>query len=372
MSRRASTGVREARDRELVIELRGRLRAGGCFARCDRAYARRQAVLLPLFVLTYVGLWAGTWGPARLVVVLAVAVVSVQLGIIAHDAGHRQVHRQRWRNELWGHLGMTIACGLSFSHWRLVHDAHHRHSQDEARDPDLQYVAVFSVYRSAAVSRRGSLRVLQRAQAWYFWPLACVYAWSLRWDSAARLFTHPAATRVDRWALAAHYGLWLAAPASIIGLGPALCNYVAVSALIGLYLVAIFAPNHMGMPSLASGEHTSYLRQQLGTARDVRGGRLVGLLMGGLEHQIEHHLFPSIGHAQLGRTRAIVTAFCAQHGLRHAERGFLAAHRDVLGHLASMAALMAPSAGAARSSHHAPRSSARPEPGGSHDEATSS
>jgi fatty acid desaturase len=338
---------RDARDREWVNELRDRLRAAGCFARCDRAYARRQAALLPLFALGYLGLWMGTWGPARLLGVLAVAVVSVQLGIIAHDAGHHQVHRRRWRNELWGQLGMTLACGLSFSHWRLVHDAHHRDPQDEGRDPDLQYAAVFSVYRSAALRRRGLPRVMQRAQAWYFWPLAGLYSWSLRWDSAVRLFTSPAATRVDRWVLPMHYALWLAAPASVIGLGPALCNYVAVSTLIGLYLVAIFAPNHMGMPSLTSGEHASYLRQQLGTARDLRGGRFVGLLMGGLEHQIEHHLFPSIGHAQLGRARSIVTAFCAEHGLPHAERGLLAAHREVLRHLASMAALMArPGAGA--------------------------
>ncbi|HEY4241834.1 MAG TPA: acyl-CoA desaturase [Kofleriaceae bacterium] len=313
-------------DRALVAELGRRLRDAGCFAPCS--YARRLAVLVPLFAALFV------LATQSLVACVACAIVSVQLGIVSHDAGHAQVSRARWVNAFWGHAGMTFACGLSWSHWCIVHDAHHQHSQDEARDPDMQYAAVFSVYPSA--DKRGVAALARPFQHVYFWPLGALYSWSLRWDSIARCIRDPARTRVDRLVLPLHYALWLGVPVWLIGPVAALASYVVVSTVIGLYLVAIFAPNHMGMPSLRTGEYTSYLRQQIVTSRDLHGGAWLALLFQGLEHQIEHHLFPRIGQAQLRRARRIVTAFCAEHGLPHASTTFWRAHGEILVHLRRM------------------------------------
>jgi fatty acid desaturase len=325
-----------ARDHALLIELARRLRRAGCFARCDHLYARRLALLVPLFVAGFAALLVLP-GAAWVVAAVATAFVSVQLGIVSHDAGHRAVHRRRGWNDVWGHAGMTFACGLSFTHWRIVHGAHHRDPQDEQRDPDMQYAVAFSVYPQAAAAKCGVSRVMRRVQHHYFWPLGALYSWSLRWDSIVRLFRDPGRTRVDRWVLPAHYALWLVAPSLIVGPAAALAGYALVSTVIGLYLVAIFAPNHMGMPSRRPGERWSYLEQQIVTARDLKVGRLLSVVLGGLEHQIEHHLFPGIGQPRLDAARAIVKAFCAEHGLPHREVGFLAAHRAVLAQLASMA-----------------------------------
>lgn len=330
------------RDHALVVELARRLRAAGCFARCDRLYARRLVLLVPGFVAGFAALLEVPHGPAWVLVVVATAFVSVQLGIVSHDAGHRAVHRSRGWNDFWGHAGMTFACGLSFTHWRIVHDTHHRHSQDELRDPDMQYAAVFSVHARGVAEKRGLGRVLRPVQHLYFWPLGALYSWSLRWDSIARLVRDPARTRVDRWVLPGHYALWLVGPSLIVGPVAALASYVLVSTLIGLYLVAIFAPNHMGMPSRRAEERWSYLEQQIVTSRDLTVGPLLAIVLGGLEHQIEHHLFPNIGQPRLGAARAVVTAFCSEHGLPHREVGFFAAHRAVLGQLATMAQLAVP------------------------------
>ena len=339
-----------ARDHGLIVELAGRLRAAGCFARCDRRYARRLALLVPAFAACFWALLAVPHGPAWAALVLATGFVSVQLGIVSHDAGHRAVHRHRGWNNFWGHAGMTFACGLSFTHWRIVHDTHHRHSQDEVRDPDMQYAATFSVHARGAAEKRGLAGALRPFQHLYFWPLGALYSWSLRWDSIARLIRDPDRTRVDRWVLPAHYALWLAVPSLVVGPAAALLGYVLVSTVIGLYLVAIFAPNHMGMPSRRDGERWTYLEQQIVTSRDLRVGPLLAIVLGGLEHQIEHHLFPGIGQPHLGAARRIVTAFCAEHGLPHREVSFLAAHRQVLGQLAVMARLpvLAPAGSAER------------------------
>ncbi|OEV25008.1 delta fatty acid desaturase, partial [Streptomyces nanshensis] len=62
----------------------------------------------------------------------------------------------------------------------------------------------------------------------------------------------------------------------------------------GVYLGSIFAPNHKGMPTLKGDERPDFLRRQVLTSRNVRGGPLTDLALGGLNYQIEHHLFPSM------------------------------------------------------------------------------
>ncbi len=76
--------------------------------------------------------------------------------------------------------------------------------------------------------------------------------------------------------------------------------------LFGLYLGASFAPNHKGMPILDAADRSDFLRRQVLTSRNVRGGWLTDLVMGGLNYQIEHHLFPSMPRPNLRRSQALI------------------------------------------------------------------
>lgn len=325
-------------ERALFATLTQRVRDAGCFERCDARYGLRLAALLPAFALAYAGLLAVPPGLAWAGLAVAAALLSVQLGIVAHDAGHRMVHRRRAINDLWGHVGMTFITGLSFTHWRTVHDQHHRFPQDEGRDPDIDYGLLFAVHDRAALRpRRGLRRLFLAVQHVSFWPLGMLYAWGLRVDSVQRCFREPPRTRVDRWVLPLHYLLWLGVPALVVSPGIALAAYVAVSTVIGVNLLAIFAPNHMGMPTLPSDHGLGFLRRQLITTRNVTPGPVVSRFMGGLEHQIEHHLYPGIGQPRLAAARRVVAAFCAEHGLPYTSCGFVEAHRDVVRHLARLA-----------------------------------
>jgi fatty acid desaturase len=100
-----------------------------------------------------------------------------------------------------------------------------------------------------------------------------------------------------------------------------------------LYLGCAFAPNHKGMPILAQDDDTDFLRRQVLTSRNVRGGRLVDVLLGGLNYQIEHHLFPSMPRASLRHARPIVRAHCLQHGLPYVETSLFDSYRQALHHL---------------------------------------
>ncbi len=66
--------------------------------------------------------------------------------------------------------------------------------------------------------------------------------------------------------------------------------------LFGLYLGCSFAPNHKGMPLYEDGQSPDFFRRQVLTSRNMAGGRALGAVFGGLNYQIEHHLFPE--HAE--------------------------------------------------------------------------
>ena len=73
------------------------------------------------------------------------------------------------------------------------------------------------------------------------------------------------------------------------------------------------------MPLLGPGDKLDFLRRQVLTSRNVRGGRWVDLAMGGLNYQIEHHLFPSMPSPTLRRAQPLVRAFCLRHDLPYEE-----------------------------------------------------
>jgi len=81
------------------------------------------------------------------------------------------------------------------------------------------------------------------------------------------------------------------------------------------------SPNHKGMPVVGQDEKVDFLRRQVLTSRNIRGSLLTDLALGGLNYQIEHHLFPSMPRPGLRHAHAPVRRFCAQHGFpSHADR----------------------------------------------------
>jgi fatty acid desaturase len=125
--------------------------------------------------------------------------------------------------------------------------------------------------------------------------------------------------------------LWLA-PCVALGL-PWLLTYVVAQLLGGLYLGATIAPNHKGMPTWSADARLGFVERQVLSSRNVRPGWLVDFVLGGLNYQIEHHLFPSMPRAHLSRACPIVQRFCAEHNLPYDERGALASYRIILSEL---------------------------------------
>lgn len=112
-----------------------------------------------------------------------------------------------------------------------------------------------------------------------------------------------------------------------------MCFLLVHQGLFGLYMGCSFAPNHKGMPIFGKDDKIDFLRRQVLTSRNIRGGRITDLALGGLNYQIEHHLFPSMPRPSLRHAQELVRAFCARHGVAYHETGLVDSYAQVLRHL---------------------------------------
>ena len=106
----------------------------------------------------------------------------------------------------------------------------------------------------------------------------------------------------------------------------------------GIYMGSVFAPNHKGMPMLDKDTELDFLHQQVLTARDVQGSPLADFWYGGLNYQIEHHLFPNMPRNNLKKSQPIVRSFLKEKGIPYHETGVWQSHKDILGFLHEVSA----------------------------------
>jgi fatty acid desaturase len=269
----------------------------------------------------------------QMAVAVYLALMFGQIGFVGHEAGHRQIFRTRRGNDAAGLVLGNLLIGLSFGWWTRKHNRHHAFPNTDGKDPDIAIPAI-AFTREQALARRGPLRALARYQAYLFFPLLLFEALSMHVISMGAVLRGPVRSRwLESALLLAHCAGYLAAVLLVLSPLRAIAFIAVQQGLLGLYLGCAFAPNHKGMPVLSEQDTLDFLRRQVLTSRNVSGGRVTETLLGGLNYQIEHHLFPGMPRPSLRRCRIVVRAFCAQVGVRYCEKGIIGSYGDVLRHL---------------------------------------
>jgi fatty acid desaturase len=100
--------------------------------------------------------------------------------------------------------------------------------------------------------------------------------------------------------------------------------------LFGFYMGVTFAPNHKGMPVVPRDKTLDFLRRQVLMSRNIRGSRALDIAMGGLNYQVEHHLFPSMPRPHLRRAAPLIAAYCREHGIAYTQTGLFASYGIVI------------------------------------------
>jgi fatty acid desaturase len=287
------------------------------------------------FVLTGNSWW-------QLAVAVFLAVMFTQVGFLGHDAGHRQIYAARRPSYVLGLLLGNLGIGLSFGWWVAKHNRHHAHPNTEGADPDVMLRALAMTPGQAAASR-GLSRIVYRCQAFLFFPMLLGEAISVHAASIRALSSRPGRHRWPEAALLAlHFAAYLTVIFLVVGPVKAVVFIMVQQGLFGVYLGASFAPNHKGMPILRGHDDHDFLRRQVLTSRNIRGSWLTDLALGGLNYQIEHHLFPSMPRPNLRRSQPLISEFCRQHGLPYAEASLLGSYAQALRYLHTIGAQAPP------------------------------
>jgi fatty acid desaturase len=303
-----------------------------------RAAQPRYYIFMAIFNALVV---AGTvalaiWSPHPAILVLSAVLFGfmiTQNGMLGHDVAHRQVFRKGKRVAAAGWFLGNVMMGNSYSWWTRKHNIHHANPNHITEDPDASYpmLAMFPEQKA----KRASLAMPIIAVQAYLYPFLAMFIFlTMRSASISVLFDKTTPMRIRQalgmilhWTLV---GLLL----TQLGGWPEALIFLFVSQIaFSLYMTSVFAPNHKGMKMMDEDEELDFLRTQVFTARNVRGNMFIDYWYGGLNYQIEHHLFPTMPRNRLGDAKPLVEKFCAERGISYHETSVGGSYKEIFQHL---------------------------------------
>ena len=330
------TDTQESQPNEYA-QLKALVRDAGLLEKNPGHYAVKLALNLGLLalsiaVLTLVdNVWIQMLNAAFL------AFIMVQLSFIGHDVGHDQVFRSNRNNDRLG-LFVSFLVGVNRTWWVEKHNQHHGNPNDLEMDPDIN-LPLIAFSEDQARSMKGIPRLVVRHQALLFYPLVCLEGFVLKISGIQYVFGNRLKFSVaEPVMVAGHIIIYLSLVFLSLPLWQGLLFVAVNQLLLGLYVGSTFAPNHKGMLVLDGKTPLDFLRRQVLTSRNVKSGRLNDFLYGGLNYQIEHHLFPSMPRNRLKEAQKIVMPFCRDHSIQYYETGVFHSQREILQYLHQVSA----------------------------------
>ncbi|WP_183501256.1 fatty acid desaturase [Microbacterium invictum] len=270
----------------------------------------------------------------QLLIAAAFGIMFTQAAFLGHEAAHRQILKTGPANDRLARVVASGVVGISYSWWDAKHSRHHANPNRVGKDPDIG-VDTISFLDEDAAKARGFQRWITRRQGWLFFPLLTLEGLNLHYLGIKYLVTTPGVK--GRWTELAMIAVRLAVvivPVFLfLPLGMAFAFMGVQLAVFGVYMGASFAPNHKGMPIIAPDARIDFFSKQVRTSRNVRGGWWATWLMGGLNYQVEHHLFPSMARPHLAKAREIVRDYCETLDVPYTETSLWQSYAIVIEYL---------------------------------------
>jgi linoleoyl-CoA desaturase len=322
------------------FEATGLRRTGGA------AMHLKTAAILGWFAASYALLLGlgGTsgWLAAALTVSIALATAGIGFSVM-HDANHGAYGRSRRVNRAWG-LTLDLV-GASSYVWRFKHNVqHHTYANIDGMDPDID---AGPFLRLAPSQKRRALHRGQHVYAWLLYGVLALKWWFvddvvdvLRGRLAGHRFARPRGAELVAYVAGkgVFVGWSLVVPLLVFRSGWVLGLFALGSLTLGVVLSTVFQLAH-AVPEaefhdVARGERrmpAAWAEHQVRATVDFApANRLLGWYVGGLNFQVEHHLFPDVCHTHYPALAAIVRGACAEHGVPHRThatlRGAIASH----------------------------------------------
>jgi fatty acid desaturase len=315
-------------------ELKRLIKQSGLLERQPLYYAGKTAFTLGLLAVSLALLFVLDDTRFQLLNAAYLAFVFVQISLLAHDFGHRQFSfRTPWKNDWLTLVFGNLLLGVSRQWWIDKHNEHHGHPNQMDVDPDVD-IPLLAFEEEQALEKRGFARFVVKHQAALIFPLSLLQAISMLRSSIEFLAAKRAKSPlVEALTICAHFALYFGLLFSVLEPLKAMLFIAVHRGLFGTYMVSIFAPNHKAMPILERDSKVDFLRRQVLTSRNVVAHPVTDFWYGGLNYQIEHHLFPRLPRNKLREAQPIIRDFCRDHCIAYHETSVLQSYREILQHL---------------------------------------
>jgi fatty acid desaturase len=257
-----------------------------------------------------------------------------QIGVATntHTSAHYATSHRRWVNRALTYLGYPLFMGLGATYWWHKHNVRHHGSPNVIEiDEDAQLRPWFAFTQADVRAAGPLLRFYYRVQ-WVLLPAIALMGLQLQLNSLRHLGRVVWSRQrfglvhwLDLGMLALYWGLWVGVPLLFLPVASVLIFTVLRLVIVSVALFSIFSPAHV--PAEASAvQHamrgSDPVRLQTATTLNFRTGWLGRWLISGLQHQIEHHLFPGISHVHYPAMSPLLASYCARHGYPYRTLGW--------------------------------------------------
>jgi len=356
----SSTKPKEQIDFENAYRaLRTKMMAAGLFEVSFAYYAYKVLSNLAILgasvacVVSSDSLWVNMGGAVLL------ALFWQQCGWLAHDFLHHQVFENRSYGDIAGLIIGNLWQGFSVSWWKNKHNTHHsvpnlHESSPQAMDgdPDIDTMPVLAWSLKMAEQAKDSKlgRFFVRYQAVLYFPILLVariswlhQSWlyansstegtkSGSWQgkqAVKKQVTYPVLEKVG---LLLHYS-WVIALCAQMPILRGVAFFFTSQFMCGLFLALVFGLGHNGMAVYDASMRPDFWKLQVTTTRNITSNWFVDWFCGGLQYQVDHHLFPMIPRHNLKKTHQLVTGFCKEHSVTYHETNMWVGTKEVLSFL---------------------------------------
>ncbi|KAG0454831.1 hypothetical protein HPP92_024123 [Vanilla planifolia] len=339
-----------SRDYRLLV---ARLSKLGLFE--ERGHVVRLSLLLMLSLLSAaVYLVCRTTSPwAHLAAGMMVGFLWTQSGWVAHDSGHGDVAAwwaKRVVNRLVQLLSANCLTGLSMVWWKRTHNAHHVACNSLEFDPDLQHVPLFAVssklfgsLTSFFYERRMSFdsfaRLLVSHQHLSFYPVMCVARLNLFAQSIVLLLSkRKVPGRFMELVGVMVFWIWYSWLVSCLPSSKERTMFVgACFSVTGIQHILFCLSHFSSSVYVGRPKGEEWCKMQIIGSLNINCPPWMDWFYGGIQFQVEHHLFPRLPRCHLRAVSPAVRELCMKHGLRYESVGFMEANRRTLSTLKAAA-----------------------------------
>lgn len=305
------------------------------------------AVMLTLCVSGV--MWSSRF-PVHLLCAFLLGCVWSQCGWIGHDTGHSPLLGKPFLDRCIGFLVGNCISGISISWWKRNHNAHHISCNSLEYDPDLQYIPIFAVSSKLFSSLHSYFyertmgfdpvaRLFISYQHWTFYPVMAVARINLFAQTIILLLSNKRIhNRGMEVAGVLCFWAWFIALLAHLPNNLERVAFVLVSfAVTGVQHVQ-FCLNHFSSPVYAERpSSTAFVQAQVRGTLNLSTPRWLDWFHGGLQFQVEHHLFPRLPRHNLRKISSVVKPLCDKHGLPYMSVSFWEANAMILGTLRTAA-----------------------------------